>query len=176
MEPDHTLPTPTSTNPVETQPLERACALSKLSPERHTCSAVESDACHTRNTSHGVRRALLWLLRAQHDDHDAEGDWAETSGEVAPHKTQRMQMGSYSRDVSGGAPQIVGARDPDSGRSRIFTVYHPSPDAPSRADASSDSDPDPEPPPAGPARSGPVARLRNHVEEEPADWPHTRAA
>ena len=72
--------------------------------------------------------------------------------------------------VASVAPQVVGVRDQESGRCRVFTVYHPSPGRAPDGDP-----PDPDLPPAGPAQSGARARLVA-ANEIASDWPHTRAA
>lgn len=69
------------------------------------------------------------------------------------------------------APQIVGVRDLESGRSRLFTVLH---SAPGRV-PEDNPPPDPDLPPSGPAQSGTRAELAA-ADEAPDDWPHTRAA
>ncbi|HEX8727496.1 MAG TPA: hypothetical protein VF739_02680 [Ktedonobacterales bacterium] len=70
------------------------------------------------------------------------------------------------------APQVVGVRDQERGRSRVFTVYHP---ASGRA-PEDDPPPDPDLPPAGPAQSRSPTWLESATEQAPDDWPHTRAA
>ena len=70
------------------------------------------------------------------------------------------------------APQVVGVRDQESGRSRVFTVYHP---ASGRA-PEDDPPPDPDLPPAGPAQSRLPTRLESATEQAPDDWLQTRAA
>lgn len=69
------------------------------------------------------------------------------------------------------APQVIGVRDQESGRCRMFTVYHPA----SGRTPEDDPPPDPDLPPAGPAQSGARARLVA-ANETASDWPHTRAA
>ena len=70
------------------------------------------------------------------------------------------------------APQVVGVRDQESGRSRVFTIYHP---ASGRA-PEDDPPPDPDLPPAGPAQSRLPTRLESATEQAPDDWLQTRAA
>jgi len=70
------------------------------------------------------------------------------------------------------APQVVGVRDQESGRSRVFTIYHP---ASGRA-PEDDPPPDPDLPPAGPAQSRSPTRLKSATEQAPDDWLQTRAA
>lgn len=70
------------------------------------------------------------------------------------------------------APQVVGVRDQESGRSRVFTVYHP---ASGRA-PEDDPPPDPDLPPAGPAQSRSPTRLESATEQASDDWLQTRAA
>jgi hypothetical protein len=70
------------------------------------------------------------------------------------------------------APQVVGVRDQESGRSRVFTVYHPA----SGRMPEDDPPPDPDPPPAGPAQSRSPTRLESATEQASDDWLQTRAA
>ncbi len=70
------------------------------------------------------------------------------------------------------APQVVGVRDQERGRSRVFTVYHPM----SGSASEDDPPPDPDLPPAGPAQSRLPTPLESAIEQASDDWLQTRAA
>lgn len=70
------------------------------------------------------------------------------------------------------APQVVGVRDQERGRSRVFTIYHPT----SGSAPEDDPPPDPDLPPAGPAQSRSPTPLESATEQAPDDWLQTRAA